>query len=208
MKEANKLSKEILYTSNYINVSREELIDNLKKELKPKRFDHVLRVEQQALELAEKFDYEDLQQVSIAALMHDHCKDLPKERMYKLANVFSPYEPLKFGNVAIWHGLAAAELAHAKYNISDNDIVNAIAQHTIGAKKMSMLSKIIFVADYIEPGRNFPGIDEARELAGKSLDAAVFFKMRESIKHLVESNEVVYVESVVVYNHWVKKQEE
>lgn len=208
MKEGTDLTEDILYTSDYINVTREELIDNLKKELKHKRFEHVLRVEQTALKLAEMYGYEDMQKVSIAALMHDHCKDLPKDKMYQLASVFSPYEPLKFGNVAVWHGLAAAELAHAKYNIHDNDIVNAIAEHTIGAKDMSLLSKIIFVADYIEPGRHFKGVDEARDLVNKSLDAVTFFKMRETIKHLVEENEVIYVESVVVYNHWVKKQEE
>lgn len=198
----------IPYTPDYINVTRDELIETLRKELKPKRFQHVLRVEETALKLAEMYDYTDLQKVSIAALMHDHCKDYDRNKMYQLASIFAPYEPLKFGNDAIWHGLAAAELARTKYNIQDEEIIHAVAEHTIGAKQMSLLSKILFVADYIEPGRDFKGVEEARALAKKSLEDVVYFKMRETIKHLVENNEVVYVESVVIYNHWSKKQED
>lgn len=197
----------IPYTPDYINVTRDELIETLQKELKPKRFQHVLRVEETALKLAEKYHYTDLQKVSIAALMHDHCKDYDRDKMYQLANIFAPYEPLKFGNTAIWHGLAAAELARTKYNVQDEEIILAIAEHTIGAKQMSLLSKILFVADYIEPGRDFKGVEDARALAKNSLEDVVYFKMRETIKHLVENNEVVYVESVVIYNHWSKKQE-
>lgn len=198
----------ILYTNDYINVTRDELLSNLQKELKPKRFKHVLRVEEAALNLAERYGYTNLQKVSIAALMHDHCKDYEKDKMYQLASMYAPYEPLKFANEAIWHGLAAAELARAKYNVLDDEIVNAIAEHTIGAKKMSLLSKILFVADYIEPGRDFPGVDKARELADKTIDKVVFYKMRETVMHLVETNKKVYVESVVIYNHWTKKQED
>ena len=85
---------EILYTKDYINVTREELINNLKEELKPKRFKHVLRVEETALELAGQYDYKDLEKVSISALMHDHCKDYTDEKMYQLATMYAPYEPL------------------------------------------------------------------------------------------------------------------
>ena len=127
--------------------------------------------------------------------------------MYQLATMYAPYEPLRVANEAVWHGLAAAELARAKYSVFDDEIVHAIAQHTIGAKEMSLLSKLLFVADYIEPGRNFDGVAEARKLAETDLDAVVFYKMRETIKHLVETNKKVYVESVVIYNHWAKKQE-
>lgn len=198
---------EILYTKDYINVTREKLINNLKEELKPKRFKHVLRVEETALKLAGQYDYKDIEKVSISALMHDHCKDYSDEKMYQLATMYAPYEPLRVANEAVWHGLAAAELARAKYSVFDDEIVHAIAQHTIGAKEMSLLSKLLFVADYIEPGRNFDGVAEARKLAETDLDAVVFYKMRETIKHLVETNKKVYVESVVIYNHWAKKQE-
>lgn len=202
------MTKELEYSQNYINVSRSDLIDNLKKELKTKRFEHVLRVEEKAIELAHKYHYDDIEKISIAALMHDHCKDLPEDQMYQMASHFSPYEPLKLGNVAIWHGLAAAQLARTEYNIKETDIINAISEHTIGAKEMTLLSKILFVADYIEDGRDFKGVEKARDLAEKDLDKAVFYKMSQTIKYLVEKHQHIYIESVVVYNYWTKRQED
>ncbi|XJS11363.1 bis(5'-nucleosyl)-tetraphosphatase (symmetrical) YqeK [Aerococcaceae bacterium WGS1372] len=198
----------LTYTHNYINVSREELISNLKKSLITKRFEHVLRVEETALKLAHQYDYSNLEKVSIVALMHDQCKDMAESQMYQMASQFSPYEPIKLGNEAIWHGYAAAELARTNYKVQETDMINAIAEHTIGAKQMTLLSKILFVADYIEPGRDFPGVEKARELADKNLDKAVYYKMRQTIQHLVESKEHVYVESIVIYNYWTKRQED
>lgn len=202
------MTDNLVYTHNYINVSRKELINNLEKVLKKKRFEHVLRVEETALKLADLYQYEDLEKVSIVALMHDHCKDMDEELMYQMASQYSPYEPLKMGNVAIWHGYAAAELARTDYDLKETDMINAIAEHTIGAKIMTLLSKILFIADYIESGRNFKGVDQARELAKEDLDGAVYYKMSQTIKHLVDKLEPIYVESVVVYNHWTKRQED
>lgn len=198
----------LIYTQDYINVSREELISNLQQQLKAKRFEHVLRVEETALKLAQRYGYIDLEKVSIVALLHDHCKNMPESLMYQMASQFSPYQPLKTGNEAIWHGYAAAELARTDYQVNDSEMFNAIAEHTIGAKQMTLLSKILFVADYIEPGRNFPEVDKARELAKQSLDEAVFYKMCQTIQYLVQSKEDIYIESVVVYNHWTKRQED
>lgn len=196
------------YTRQYINVSREVLINNLKKNLKKKRFEHVLRVEKMALELAEHYQYDDLEKISIVALMHDHCKDMPEEDMYQMASRFSAHESLKFANSAIWHGYAAAELARTKYGIKETDVINAIAEHTIGAKKMTQLSKILFLADYIEPGRDFTGVDKARKLAFDNLDTAVYYKMTQTIGHLLKKQETIYIESVVIYNVWTKRQED
>lgn len=70
---------------------------------------------------------------------------------------------------------------------------------------MTLDQKILFIADYIEPGRDFKGVEQARDLAKTDLDAAVDFKIKKSIVHLVESGRQVYPETIAIYNDWVKK---
>lgn len=198
-------TKDINYSTTRINVKRASLLDNLEFVLKPKRYEHVLRVEAKALELAEIYDYKDLEAVSIAALMHDYCKQFASESMLELARQMEPADWLPTAGDFIWHGLAAAQLAQQLYDIKDDEIIQAIAEHTIGAAEMSRLSQIIFVADYIEDGRDFPGVKEARRLAKKSLEEAVLYKMQATIIHLAENHEAILLESVANYNAYLKK---
>ena len=73
---------------------------------------------------------------------------------------------------------------------------------------MSLVSKILFVADYIESGRAFKGVEEARRLAKKDLDRAVYYKIKQTLIQLVKANRLIYPETLAVYNAWVKKGED
>ncbi|MGZ7246658.1 bis(5'-nucleosyl)-tetraphosphatase (symmetrical) YqeK, partial [Streptococcus pyogenes] len=70
------------------------------------------------------------------------------------------------------------------FGLEDEEILQAIQRHTVGAREMSLLDKVLYVADYIEPNRDFPGVDEARRIAKESLDKAVAFEAAQTISYL------------------------
>lgn len=187
-----------------INITREELEKLLQARLTNKRFNHVLRVEQTAIELAELYPEASVDKASIAALLHDYAKDDSQSHLLTFKD-YPGYDPewINYGS-AIWHGPLAAMIADTQFNVKDEDILKAVWVHTIGGYDMTLDQKILFIADYIEPGRDFKGVEKARKLAKTDLDAAVDFKIRQSITHLVESGRQVYPETILIYNDWVK----
>ena len=102
----------------------------------------------------------------------------------------------------IIHSYLGALFAREFYGIDDEDILNAITYHTTGRANMSDLEKIIFLADYIEPLRNFDGVERARELANKDLDAAMYFALNNTLKFLVERDNYIVVETVLARNYY------
>lgn len=197
------MNHEIEYTNQYLNYSREELLAIIRTKMSEKRFKHILRVEQTALKLAEKYGGEP-GKVSIAALLHDYAKEYPDYIMSdRIISENMDLDMLDYGN-AIWHGPVGAVLVHEELGIDDEEILTAIAQHTTGAPEMSVLSQIVFVADYIEPGRDFEEVKEARMIADKSLKQAVFFEIKQTINYLISKEAVIYPKTLDTYNAWVK----
>ena len=195
---------EITYTNKYIELSRKELINEVSQMMSQQRLEHTLRVEEKALELAKIYDG-DLERVSIAALLHDLAKDQIDEEMRDI--IISEnlnLDLLQYGS-EIWHGPVGAILAQRKFQLSDEEIIESIWYHTVGAREMSLTTKIIFVADYIEPGRNFPQVERARELANESLEETIIFKLKETLKYLIDSEEKIYPKTIESYNIWIEK---
>ncbi|MBG9982580.1 bis(5'-nucleosyl)-tetraphosphatase (symmetrical) YqeK [Aerococcaceae bacterium DSM 111020] len=187
---------------------RKDIVRFVKKQLSPSRFNHTLRVEETALDIANHYHYP-ANAVSVAALLHDVCKEIKKNEMFHLATSYLQRMNIEMeiesGGPAIWHGLAAAELAVTMFGIHQPEILSAIAFHTTGWYEMSPLSQIIFMADYIEPGRQFKKITKARKLTYTDLDEATIFQMKQSIRHLAKNEQRIFIESVKIYNHWVAK---
>lgn len=181
---------------------REAIMQQVQMRMSEQRFIHVLGVEKAAMALAEKYGAS-LEKASIAALTHDYAKERPDEE-FELIIQRDGYDLnlLKYGN-AIWHGLVGADLVKRELAIEDEEILQAIRLHTTGAAKMSLLDKIIYVADYIEPGRNFPEVDEARALAMLDLNEAVAFETKRTLVHLLENERVIYPKTIETYNYWV-----
>lgn len=191
---------------HFISISRDDLIELLRKRLSSQRFEHVLRVEHTALLLAKQIEFEEVHQVSICALLHDLCKEMPEQEMYQLAIQYQPALADYDGNGAIWHGAAAAQYAKLYLGVKDQMILKAVANHTIGSVKMSCLSQLLFVADYIEPRRTFEEAAEVREIANYSLKLATRQIMKQTLLHLVKLEKNVYPPSVVIYNHWMEER--
>lgn len=192
----------LAYSKKYVSLTRDKLIQIIQSQMSRERFQHVLGVEQVAVQLAEKFGVS-TEAASIAALTHDYAKERSDKEMQEL--IFSEkldLEWLDYGS-NIWHGPLGAVLVERELGISNPDILNAIRHHTIGAEKMTLLEQVIYVADYIEPGRNFPGVERARVLAAENLQKAVRYETKRILQHLIEQNRKIYPKTIATYNKWV-----
>lgn len=193
---------ELTYTNKYIPLSREELIEKLKNALTQSRFEHVLRVEQMAIELAKKNDV-DVEKASVAGLCHDYAKQRPDDDFIQLIKKYRLDDLLlQYGN-AIWHSEVGYLMVQNELGVTDIDILNSIKHHTTGAKYMSKLEQIVYMADYIEMGRDFPGVEEAREITFNNLADGVAYQTKHTLQYLISANKPVYPKTIDTYNEWV-----
>ncbi|GAA3009837.1 bis(5'-nucleosyl)-tetraphosphatase (symmetrical) YqeK [Tetragenococcus solitarius] len=184
---------------------RAPLLKKIQAAMSQRRFEHVLGVEKAALFLAEKYGASQ-EKASIAALTHDYAKERPDEDFKKIILDYGYDLDLLNWNNAIWHGVIGAKLVEIELGITDESILQAIRLHTTGAAQMTLLDKIIYVADYIEPGRDIPGIEKARAIAKKDLDEAVAYETKHTLAHLIEIHAPVYPKTIETYNRWVAKK--
>lgn len=192
----------LVYSKNLFSGTREELVQILRDTLSEKRFQHVLNVEKSAIELAER-NNGDRERASIAGLIHDYAKERSDETFITVIKQ-KHLDPdlLNWGN-AIWHGIVGAELIHDELGILDNEILTSIVKHTTGDVDMTLLDKIVYVADFIEESRTFPGAVEARKIAAVNLDAAVGFETKHTLSYLIDTDKKVYPKTILTFNKWV-----
>lgn len=192
----------ITYTNKFITMSREHLIDQLRETLTTSRFEHVLRVEQMAIKLAQMNNVS-VEMASIAGLCHDYAKQRPDEEFLTLIKQYHLNdELLHYGN-AIWHGAVGYLIVQNELGIQNIDILNAIKHHTTGAKYMSKLEQIIYMADYIEKGRDFPGVEQARQITFDDLELGVAYQTKHTLAYLIQNNKSIYPQTIDTYNQWV-----
>lgn len=200
------MSEELTYRGHYVPMNRDQLVERLKAALKEKRFHHVLRVEQTAIKLA-RANKVDVEKASIAGLCHDYAKQRPdKDFIAVIHRQGLDPDLLNYGN-AIWHGIVGAEMIKDELGIWDEDILNAVRHHTTGAAVMTKLEQVIYMADYIEPARDFAGVEKARQLTAQDLGAGVAYQTKHTLEYLIENNKPVYPKTIETYNAWVPAYE-
>ena len=156
-----------------MKVSIETLEQHVQQRLSPKRFNHTMGVVEMAKRLAVHYEADE-QRASVAALLHDVMKESPLQDMQAIVGEAKiPVDEEMLGNGALLHGPAGAAYAQLRLHVEDTSICEAIRVHTMGSTHMSLLDKIIFLADYIEPNRDFPGVEELRALAFQDINEAV-----------------------------------
>jgi len=182
-----------------------EALNESKKILPATRYEHVERVVHTATELAKRFNGDEFK-VGLAAALHDYAKaiDVDILRKWIVKHIDLPKDLLNYSQM-LWHGPVGAKMVQYKFEIDDTDIVNAIYWHTTGRAHMSLTEKIVFLADYIEPGRDFPAVYKARELANHHLDQACHYTLRETIQFLMDKNETIYPDTFHAYNYFTLK---
>ncbi|CAM4294729.1 bis(5'-nucleosyl)-tetraphosphatase (symmetrical) YqeK [Weissella hellenica] len=195
------MTDKLIYTQKIFSGSRELLIDKVSQALSTKRFEHVLRVEEMALQLAEKW-HVDAELASIAALTHDYAKERSDEDFLREIEKKQLDRDLTNWGNNVWHGVVGAEMVKDELGIAHEDILNAIRQHTTGATVMTKLSQILYMADYIETGRDFPGVEDVRALAFDDLAASVGWQTAHTLTFLLTKKVSIYPGTLLTYNTW------
>lgn len=185
-------------------MDRNEALELVKPHLTTSRFDHTKRVTTTALELVTAYGG-DRKNTELAAIFHDYAKYRPIEEMKRWIQSDDRLpENLLHYHHELWHGPVGAQLIEHEIGIRDHEILNAIRNHTTGKAGMSHLDKIVFLADYIEPGRNFPGVEEVRQTAKKNLNKACWLASKNTILFLMGKNRQVYPDTFYAYNDLTK----
>ena len=104
----------------------------------------------------------------------------------------------------VWHGMVGIYKIQEDLGLTDPAILRSIEIHTVGSGQMSTLDKIVYVADYIEHNRDFPGVEQAREIAQVSLDRAVAYETARTVEHLAHQGLPIYPQTLETYNAFVK----
>ncbi|MFC4800869.1 bis(5'-nucleosyl)-tetraphosphatase (symmetrical) YqeK [Neobacillus sp. GCM10023253] len=184
-------------------MERDVALKLVKEQLTEHRYQHTLGVMETAIALARRYGADE-KKAETAAIFHDYAKFRPKEEMKEIIRTQGFSQDLLRFNAELWHAPAGTYLVGKEAGIKDREILDAIRYHTSGRPGMSLLEKIIYLADYIEPGRHFPGVEEVREMANENLDKALIQSVKNTILFLMKKNQTVYPETFHTYNDLIQ----
>ncbi|WP_164216234.1 bis(5'-nucleosyl)-tetraphosphatase (symmetrical) YqeK [Virgibacillus sp. YIM 98842] len=181
-------------------MKKDKAIEVVRQQLTQERFDHTLRVAETGIYLAKIYGISE-KKTELAAIFHDYAKYRSTEEMARwIKSTKTLSKDLLNYHHEIWHGPVGAVLVERECGITDKDILSAIHYHTTGKAMMSKLDMIIFLADYIEPNRSFPGVEEVREMADADLMRACWMALRNTCIFLLEKKVTVYPDTFYAYN--------
>ncbi|MCM1173958.1 MAG: bis(5'-nucleosyl)-tetraphosphatase (symmetrical) YqeK [Blautia sp.] len=163
-----------------------KLRKEMEKELNSKRYEHTLAVAYTAASLA-MVHGADTESAAVAGMLHDCAKCLSNKKLISICTKNGlPVSEVEMQNpAALLHAKAGSFLAENKYGIRDEDILNAIRYHTTGRPGMSRLEKILYIADYIEPGRKHAAnLGQIRKMAFQNLDKTLFKILEDTLSYL------------------------
>ena len=152
--------------------------ERIRQDLKPRRVIHTQNVVSEALKMADKYGA-DKEKAEIAALLHDIARNLPVEEMNRHVREMG-LDSHYLDNKNLAHSKVGVRIIQQDFGIDDAEILNAVSYHTTGRENMTLLEKIIFLADAIEPGRNYPSVGELRRLAYEDLDRACAYSLKKT----------------------------
>lgn len=192
----------IIFMEN--KAGKKKMIRYLEKNIRQKRFDHVMGTAECAVKMAQAYGV-DADKAETAALLHDCAKELSDKKIIKKARKYGfEIDDMYMDIPQLLHGAAGALVAKDKFGVDDPDILEAICYHTVPKPHMCDLSKIIYVADKIEQTRTFSDVKEIREAVGdKSLDHVFLMTLkRVKLSHIL-NNKPLHPASLDTYNHIV-----
>lgn len=175
---------------------RDNLINELSLRLSKKRFDHSVGVEGAAVELARRYGADE-KKAALAGLLHDVTKELSTDEQMKIINkngiILDETQRL---SPKLLHAITAPIVIKEDFSIDDDEILSAVRYHTTGKRDMSLLEKIIYIADLIEPGRGFEGVQMLRAEAGSDLDGALALALKTSAKKVLKKGAIIHRDSI------------
>lgn len=185
-----------------------EFLDILKQKLTPQRLYHSICVAEQAQHLAEKFSG-DAEKAYTAGLIHDIMRYEPPEEMLKLIDSDGKYKltPLERKITVTLHAVAGEVYLRTKLGVTDKEILSAVRYHTTGKEDMTLLEKIIYVADLTSEDRDYPDVAEVRETAEQSLEKATLRGLSFTIESNAQKNKPIHIDTVKAYNYFAERIE-
>ncbi len=183
-----------------------DLKKELKKEMDDSRYEHTLGVMYTCAALAMRYNY-DLEKAMLAGLLHDCAKCMPNAKKLKMAEKHHlEISELERKNPFMLHAKLGAFLAKKKYDIEEKEILDAIRWHTTGRPQMTLLDKIVYVADYIEPKRDkAPNLAVIRQMAFTNLDDALLKILTDTLGYLGDSSEHVDSMTKMTYDYYINQ---
>lgn len=190
-------------------ITYEELYEVVKQSVSEKRFNHVLGVVERAIEYAKIYNV-NIEDVKIAAILHDIAKEYSDEKNNEILNRYGKkLDEIELKNHNLIHSKIGAIIAKYEYGFSD-DIYNAISFHTTGRPNMSMLEKIVYLADATEKNRkyldklNILSLEELVDLIKKDIDSGLSYVLSYTLKYVLDRNLYIDINSVKAYNFYKK----
>lgn len=182
----------------------EQIQRKVKNNLSEKRYLHTVRVAKLAKELALTYGAQ-IDAVEKAALMHDYLKETPNNELKQIIETAKVPQAILSEHPILWHGPAVAAIAETEFGITNESIIQAVRYHTTGRPQMDLIEEIIFIADYMEPARSFPGIEHVRHAAKESLEQAILLALTNTIIHLIKQGGSIHPMTFLAYNAYVSE---
>jgi len=174
--------------------------ESIKPHMKKKRYQHTLGVMEASVMLARQYGA-DIYKTSAAALLHDYAKDYSKEELLYYVKEYSiETDPIMENAHQLLHGKVAASIAYHQFEIEDEEVLLAIEFHTTGRKGMGLIEKIIYLSDFIEPGREYIGVESLRKLALEDLDKAVFQALTNTMMYVLRTGKLLHQNTLEARN--------
>jgi len=182
-----------------------EIREKLKKQLTAKRYTHTLGVAGCAASLAMAHGA-DIEKAQLAGMLHDCAKCIDLEKQFKLCKKFGiELSDAEKQSTALIHAKLGAAVARNTYEIEDEEVLSAIRWHTTGKPEMNLLEKIVYIADYIEPGRTgLPYLDEIRRMAFRDIDETMVIVLKSCLEYLDSKNSPVDPVTKETYDYYVR----
>ncbi len=181
----------------------------VQKHLDQIRYEHTMGVMYTAAAMAMRYGV-DLEKATVAGLLHDCAKCIPsKEKLEMCEKHVIPVSDAERKNPGLLHAKLGAFLARTKYGVEDEEILDSITFHTTGRPEMTLLDKIVYIADYLEPNRKeAPNLDKVRALAFTDIDACLYVILEDSLAYLHTKKEVIDPMTEQTYLYYKKEWKE
>ena len=182
----------------------DSIYSHIQRHASTHRIGHIEGVLETADQLAIRFGA-DREKTKLAALSHDLYRGMRPEALNVYVNQLGLSKKY-LDNANLAHAKVAAEMLKRDFGINDEDVLNAVRYHTTGRAGMSLLEKIIFLADSIEPGRNYPGVEAIRETAKTDLDRACLMCLERTIDYINDKGYYLDPDTLDAREWFLKKE--
>lgn len=187
------------------NESFEKFADILSYKLDEARYKHSLAVAKRARQLARKYGC-DQEKAYTAGLLHDITKNATKEEHFEIFNANGVVlNDVEKKSKKLWHAISGAEFVRCELGITDREIYDAIRYHTTAKADMSLLSKVVFLADFTSEDRKYSDVDIMRMLADTDVDMAMKYAIAYNVNVLVNDKRAVHLDALEAYNEIILK---